>query len=581
MSIILILNFYSVLPKKLQANDNMIRRKLHRYAMLKRYGQIIEVLQKYGFGYIVDQIGLSSVMNLTYLLKNKDKMNKLNTSGPVRARKMLEELGPTYIKLGQLLSIRRDLVPLEYATEFAKLQDEAPSFEFEEVELIIKEELGHSTEELFNSFEEKPLACASIGQVHRAKTKSGDDVVVKVQRPGIKEVIESDLDIMYSIARLVEEHIPEAELYRPVEIVDELSHSILAEIDYTQEGWNADIFAENFRENSQVHIPKVYWEYTNTRVLTLEYIKGIKGSHVDLLDKQGFDRSNIAFVVGKAFMQQVFEDGFFHADLHPGNILIMEDEVVAFLDFGMAGHLSSEMCDIFLDSIVALVKGDSSAFIELLRDMGCIDSHADTRSLKVDIESFRSKYYGKSLKKLEASIIIEEVIGILRNHQVTIPHNIALLARGIVAVEGFGLIIDPNFNFSALIEPYAKEELKKRFYPQNLTHKACSSISSWVRLFNKAPAKISHILDHAENGYLKIKLESEEGSRLVSEINAASNRLSFSLIVSAMIVASSLVIQTDMKPFIGGVPLIGTFSFVVASIFGLWLVYNIFKTGRI
>lgn len=549
--------------------------------MLKRYGQIIEVLQKYGFGYVVDQIGLNSVMNLTYMFKNKDKTDRLNTSGPVRARKILEELGPTYIKLGQLLSIRHDLVPLEYATEFAKLQDEAPSFEFEEVKLIIEEELRHSIYELFDAFEEKPLACASIGQVHRAKTKNGDEVVVKVQRPGIKGVIESDLDIMYSIARLIEEHIPEAKLYRPVEIVDELSHSILAEIDYTQEGWNADNFAENFRENSQVHIPKVYWHYTSTRVLTLEYIKGIKSSHVDLLDKQGFDRNVIATVVGKAFMQQVFEDGFFHADLHPGNILIMENGTVAFLDFGMAGHLSSEICDVFLDGIAAFANGDSSSFIELLRDMGCIDSHADTRSLKVDIESLRSKYYGKALKKLDASVIIEEVIGILRDHQVTVPHNIALLARGIVAVEGFEVIISPDFNFSKLLEPYVKNELKKRFYPQNLVHKAYGSMSSWMRLFHKAPIKISHILDHAENGYLKIKVESEESNKLISEIDVASNRLSFSLIISAMIVASSMVIQTNMKPLVFGAPLLGTFSFVIACVFGLWLVYNILKTGRV
>ncbi len=559
----------------------MMHKRLHRYSMLKRYGQIIEVLQKYGFGYIVDQIGLSSIRNLTYRLKNKDKVNKLNISGPIRVRKILEELGPTYIKLGQLLSMRHDLVPLEYAVELEKLQDDTPSFEFEEIKLIISEELGHSIEELFDHFDIKPLACASIGQVHRAKIKNGDEVVVKVQRPGIKEVIESDLDIMYSIARLVDEHMPETRLYRPIEIVDELSRSILAEIDYTQEGWNTDRFSDNFRDNDQVHIPKVYWNYTSKRVLTLEYIKGVKGSRVDLLETQGFDRGNIAFVVGRAFMQQVFEDGFFHADLHPGNILIMEGGTVAFLDFGMTGHLSSEISDMFLDGIVALVKGDTSSFIELFRDMGCIDSHADTRSLKVDIESFRAKYYGKALKKLDASIIIEELIGILRDHKVTIPHNIALLVRGIVAVESFGLIIDPDFSFNELIEPYAKNEMKERFYPQNLARRTYSSVSSWSRLLQKAPNKISHILDHAENGYLRVKFESEDSNRLVSEIDAASNRLSFSLVISAMIIASSLVIQTDMKPSVWGVPLLGTFSFFIASLFGMWLVYNIFRTGRI
>lgn len=559
----------------------MIRKRLHRYSMLKRYGQIIEVLQKYEFGYIVDKIGLSSIRDLTYKFKDKAKVNRLNTPGPVRARKILEELGPTYIKLGQLLSMRHDLVPLEYATELAKLQDDAPSFEFEEVELIIREELGHSIEELFDYFDKKPLACASIGQVHRAKIKNGDNVVVKVQRPGIKEVIESDLDIIYSMAKLVNEHILEARLYRPIEIVDEFSRSMFEEIDYTQEGWNTDRFAYNFRDNKQIHIPKVYWDYTNKRVLTLEYIAGIKASHVDLLDQQELDRSKIALVVGEAFMQQVFDDGFFHADLHPGNILIMEDGTVAFLDFGMTGHFSSEMCDMFLDGLTALVNGDSSLLVELSRDMGCIDYHVDTRSLKIDIEYFLSKYYGRTQKNLDFSVVIEEFIGILREHQVIIPHNIALLVRGMVAVEGFGVIINPNFNITELIEPYAKKEMKKRLYPQYLAHRTCSSISSWSRLFQKAPTKISHILDNAENGYLRLKFESEEGNRLVSEIDVSSNRLSFSLIISAMIIASSMVIQTDMKPFLWGVPFLGILSFFLASLFGLWLVFNIFRTGRI
>jgi ubiquinone biosynthesis protein len=549
--------------------------------MLKRYGQIIEVLQKYGFGYIIDQIGLSSIRDLTYKFNNKDKADRLNTPGPVRVRKILEELGPTYIKLGQLLSMRHDIIPLEYATEFAKLQDDAPHFDFEDVEVIIREELGHSIEELFDFFDKKPLACASIGQVHRAKIKNGDNVVVKVQRPGIKEVIESDLDIIYSMAKLMNEHIPEARLYRPIEIVDEFSRSMLEEIDYTQEGWNTDRFAYNFRDNKQIHIPKVYWNYTNKRVLTLEYIEGIKASHADLLDQQGLDRSKIALLVGEAFMQQVFEDGFFHADLHPGNILIMKDGTVAFLDFGMTGHLSLEMCDMFLDGLTALVKGDSSLLVELSRDMGCVDYHVDTRSLKEDIEYFLSKYYGRAQKNLDASVIIEEFIGILREHQVIIPHNIALLVRGMVVVEGFGLIINPDFNIAELIEPYAKKEIKERYHPQNLAHRTYRSILSWSRLFQKAPTKISHLLDHAENGYLRIKFESEEGNRLISEIDSASNRLSFSLIISAMIIASSMVIQTDMKPFLWGVPFLGILSFVLASLFGLWLVFNIFRAGRI
>lgn len=556
----------------------MMHKRIHRYSMLRRYGQIIDVLQKYGFGYIVDQIGLTSFKDLTFSFIKRKKVEHINTPKPVRVRMILEELGPTYVKLGQLLSMRHDIIPPAYAKEFAKLQDEVPQFDFEEVEVIIREELGHSIDELFDYFNKKPLACASIGQVHRAKLKNGDDVVVKVQRPGIKKMIESDLDIMYSMARLVNEHMPEARLYRPTEIVDELSRSILEEIDYTHEGWNTDRFAYNFKNNSQVHIPKVYWSFTNKRVLTLEFIEGIRSSHADLLEKRGFDKSKIALVVGEAFTQQVFDDGFFHADLHPGNVLIMNDGRVAFLDFGMTGHLSSEMRDMFLDGLTALVKGDSSLLVEISRDMGCLNNHVDTRSLIADIDYFRSKYYGRSPKNIEASIVIEELIDVLREHKVTIPHNIALLVRGIMAVEGFALIVDPNFNLTELLENCAKKEISARYHPQKLADTTYSNFINWSRLFHKIPTKISHILDNAENGCFNIKFETEEGSRLISEINIASNRLSFSLIVSALIVASSLIVQTNTLPLI---PILGTLSFLVASIFGMWLVYNMLKTGRV
>lgn len=556
----------------------MMHKRLHRYSMLKRYGQIIEVLQKYGFGYIVDRIGLTSFRDLTFSFIKRQKVEHIDTPKPVRMRMMLEELGPTYVKLGQMLSMRHDIIPPAYSKEFAKLQDDVPQFDFEDVEVIIREELGHPIEESFDQFEKKPLACASIGQVHRAKIKNGDNVVVKVQRPGIKEVIESDLDIMYSMAKLIEEHMPEARLYRPTEIVDELSRSILEEIDYTREGWNTERFAYNFKDNEQVYIPKVYWSYTSKRVLTLEFIKGTKASHVDVLEKRGFDKSKIALVVGEAFTQQVFDDGFFHADLHPGNVLIMEDGRVVFLDFGMTGHLSSEMRDTFLDGLMALVKGDSQLLVEISRDMGCINYHADTRSLKADIDYFRSKYYGRSPKNIEASVVIEELIGILREHQVTVPHNIALLVRGIMAVEGFALIVDPNFNLTELLENCAKKEISARYNPQKLADTTYTSVLNWSRLFQKVPTKISHILDNAENGCFNIKFESEEGSRLISEINIASNRLSFSLIVSAIIVASSLIVQINTYPM---VPLLGTIGFLIASVFGMWLVLNMLRTGRV
>ena len=548
---------------------------------MKRYNQIIEVLQKNGFGYIADQIGLTSFSDLIYRFKKKEDVDQLKIPGPVRVRKILEELGPTYVKFGQILSMRHDVIPLEYANELAKLQDDVPPFDFDEVEVIIKEELGHSIEELFDYFYKKPFASASIGQVHLAKIKNNDEVVVKIQRPGIKEVIKSDLDIMYSIARLVNKHISEARLYRPIEVVDELSRSILEELDYIQEGWNAENFAANFKDSSQIHIPKVYWDYTNTRVLTQEYIEGIKGSRVDLLEKRGFDRSEIALAVANSFLKQVFEDGFFHADLHPGNILIMKDGKVAFLDYGMMGHLSAETRDMLLDGMKAFVNGDISLFVEIFREMGGTYSDVDTRSFKVDIENFRSKYYGRVLKHIDPSAIIEELVGILRKNRVNLPYNITLLVRGVITVEGFELIIDPYFNFAELVEPYAKNAIIKSYYPQNLARMLYSDISSWCRIFKKSPTKISHILDIAENGYVGIKLESEFSDELISLINIATNRLSFTLMTSSIIIASSLILRTDMRPQIGGVPLLGVLGFLLAGFFGMWLIYNIYRKGNI
>ena len=559
----------------------MAYHKFHYYSMLKRYSRIIEVLRKYGFGYIVDQLGLSTFSDIRAWFRRKSREEKIHISKPARIRMVLEELGTTYIKLGQLLSMRQDLIPEKYAAELSKLQDEVPPFEYEDVRIIIEEEFGVPIEDLFYSFETKPLAAASIGQVHRAKLKNGDDVVVKIQRPDIKKVIESDLEIMYSIAGFADEHIPELRLYRPIEIVDELSRSIHAEMDYTQEGRNTDHFATNFRNNSGIFIPKIYWDHTSIRVLTLEYIEGVKSSYLDLLDEKGFDRRKIAHTVGNAFMQQVFEDGFFHADLHPGNMLIKDDGKIALIDFGLVGHLSTETRNMLIDELIAITKGDIDLFVETLKDMGYIGDHVDIVSLKADVEYFRTKYYGRPLKDFDTHVIIEELIGILRKHQVQIPSNLALLARAVLTVEGFGRMMDPGFNISELGESYGKKILKQRLGPQNLAQNTYSHILDWSRVFKKAPTKISHILDVAEKGCLKLEIEPQSAKRISSDINAASNRLSLSLMISAVIVGSSMIIQTNMKPHLWGVPLLGVFGFLMAALFGLWLIIYIVRTGEI
>jgi ubiquinone biosynthesis protein len=555
--------------------------KTRKYSVIKRYGKIVDILVKYEFDHIADKLRIRRFRSLKSRIKRKEKGKDIHKTRPERVRMVLEELGPTYIKLGQVLSMRHDLIPIKYIKEFTKLQDEVQPFDFEEVRTLIKDELGSDINDLFSSFEKAPIAAASIGQVHSATLKNGDKVVVKVQRPGIKKLIDADLDIMYSIAEFAEEHIPEARLYQPSEMVEEFERSIYAEMDYTQEGRNAEHFAHNFVDDPRIYIPTVYWEYTSMKVLTLEYIEGVKSNSFENTDELDITRSQIGIIVTEAFMKQVYEHGFFHADLHPGNIFIMPDGKIALIDFGMTGFLSPEMRNLLIDELIAITKGDTALYIELLRDLGSIGDEVDMQSLKVDIDHMLYKYYGRSLKQLDSAFILEEMLGMLRKHQVRVPANIALLSKGAMTVEGFGELMDSEINMTTIAQPFAKKAMRERISIKYVADRGYSDFSNWARVLHRAPTKISHILDVAERGYLKLRFDHNGFDRVVAKLDAASNRLAFSLIISAIIVGSSIIIQTGMEPHMWGVPMLGVVGFTVAGFFGMWLVVYILRTGRI
>lgn len=556
-------------------------RILRRYKMAKRYGKIIDTLIKYEFGYLVDQMELRPFESIRSKIRGYCELKGTPITGPERARQVLEQLGPTYIKLGQILSVRQDLIPIEYVNEFAKLQDAVSTFDFEDVSLLIRQELDASIEDLFLEFEREPIAAASIGQVHRAKLHDGTDVVVKVQRPGIRQVIETDIDIMYSIAEFAEEHIQDAKIYRPTDVVDEFSRSIHAELDYTQEARNADRFLTNFKDDPHIYIPKVYWDFCSERVLTLEYIEGTKSSDFERIEELGFDRNEIATYGAKAFMKQIYEDGFFHADMHPGNVIIMDDGKIALIDFGMVGHLSDDVRNSLIDGLIATSKGDIDLFIEILRDFYAISEDVNVLELRVDLEYLLDKYYGRSLKQLDASTMMVEMIGVLRKHQARVPASVALLSKGVMTISGFGSMMVPDFNATILAEPYARKLMANRMRPKSIVGGAFKDVWNFARMMHKVPTQVTHILDSAEKGYMNIRFEHSGLDRIVSEFDAASNRLSFSIIIAALIVGSSLIIQTGMEPHVWGVPLLGVFGFLVAGFFGMGLVIYILRTGRI
>lgn len=552
-----------------------------KYRMLKRYKDIIDVLIKYEFGHLVDRMGLRPFGSFKSRIGKGPKKEYRYLTGPERARMALEELGPTYVKLGQVLSMRHDLIPAKYANEFAKLQDNVPPFDFESVKRIIKQDLGKDVDELFSEFRKEPIASASIGQVHYAKLLDGTEVAVKVQRPGIKRVIESDLDIMYSIAGFTEQHVEGAELYRPTDIVDEFSKSIHAEMDYVREATNIERFSNNLKDDSNIYIHDVYWECCGDFVLTTEYIKGIKGDDFEKIDKYGFDRYKIAEVGGKSFMKQVFEDGVFHADVHSGNVMLMWDGRIALLDFGMVGYLPDYMRKGLVDTLIAIVERDTSQYIEILREFGMIGYNVDTSKLILDIEYILNKYYGRPLYHLDGAAMIEDIVAVLRKNRVTIPNNLAMLIKGMMTIGGFGTLMAPDFNIITIAESYAKKLMRERLSPVNITKEVYKDARGFGRFFHKLPKQLSNILTSVQDGEVRIVFKHEGIEPVVSVINATSNRLSFSLIIASIIIGSSLIIRTGIGPIIWGVPFFGLVGFVIAGIFGMGLVIHILKTGNI
>lgn len=560
----------------------MVGGMFRRYSMVKRYGRIVDVLVKYGFGYFVDQMGLRSRSRFKSLFgKARSDEPGLVGSSPERARKALEELGPTYVKFGQLLSMRQDLVPEEYAKELTKLQNRVSPFPFEDVEAMIRSEFGVPISELFAEFDRDPIAAASIGQVHRAKLYSGEDVAVKIQRPAIRKVVDADLDIMYSLAGFAEQHLEEIRLYDPVGVIDEISRSIHAELDYTQEARNSERFRENMRGNKHIVIPRVYWDYSSEKVLTLEFIDGVKCDDFEKLEEMGVDVNQIAAYGAEAFMKQVFEDGFFHADMHSGNVFVLSDGRIALLDMGMSGHISTEMQGMLIDALIAITRGDLQRYIEVLKDLGMIDEEVRIESLKNDYEHLLNKYYGRSLKQIDTAEMLGEMVKTLRKYHVRIPSNIALLFKGMMTISGFAMQLSPDLNIAKIAEPYARKVMFERMKPRNVAKGVYNDLWYAKRFLKKAPLQFSHVLSIAERGYLNLRFEHHGLDRIVAEINTSSNRVAFSLIISAIIVGSSLIIQTGMEPFLWGVPMIGVVGFVTAGFLGLALVLYILRTGNI
>ncbi|HEY9205010.1 MAG TPA: AarF/ABC1/UbiB kinase family protein [Candidatus Methanoperedens sp.] len=553
------------------------------FAFVKRYREIVDVMIRHGFGYLVDRFGLRPFRSMRERLFRPSPLREqlLILSEAERLRLALEELGPTFIKFGQILSTRHDLLPPEYIKELSKLQDRIAPFEYAEAKKMIEKELGKTIEEIFLSFDPEPIAAASIGQVYRARLTGGEDVAVKVMRPGVEEIIETDLAILMGMARFAEKHIKESKFFNPVGFVEEFSRIIRQEIDYTHEAQNADRFYLNFAGSTTVKIPKIYWKYTTKHVLTQEYSEGIKISDIAQLEALGLDKKKITIDLANAYLKMVFEDSFYHADPHPGNILVSNEGVIIFLDFGMAGHIDPVLRENLANMIIAVRRNDLDLLIDSLSEVGLIsDAGSESRALRLLLEEFINKYYSLSTRFIDPTALLRDLIDVFVKNRGKIPTNIMLLSKTLIIRDEISRRLDPDHNFAELTEPYVKKMIEERIRASYIFKEASNTMRDYAHLLKVFPRRITHLLTKAEKGTLRFGLEHQGFETLVEELDIVSNRIAFALIIAALIVGSSLIIQTRMSPSLFGVPMLGIFGFLIAGFLGMGLLFSILRSGK-
>ncbi len=554
-----------------------------KYKDMKRFQFVINVLLKHGLGHVISRLNLEHHLSFWKRITHRTspETHEIWLSAPERLRLAMEELGPTFIKFGQILSTRPDIVPAEYIREFEKLQDHICPFPFEEVRAIIKKELDLEIEDLFKEFSEQPAAAASIAQVHRAVLSSSlSPVVVKIQRTGIEETIECDLRILFALASLMEKRIPATKRYNPVGIIREFERSIKKELNFTKEAYHIEQFRKNFQDEPTIYIPKVYWELTNKRILTMEAIDGIKVNDIKRLEEAGLDPKVIARNGVKAVLKQVFVDGFFHGDPHPGNIYVLEGNRIAFLDFGIVGRIDERMQHNIADAIMGMLLKNTQQIIDCFWRMGTIDEDVDKGLLKADLDSFVERYYEMPLEKLKIGRMMQDVLEIAIKNNLKILPEFLLLAKTLIVIEGVGLMLDPAFEIISLVQPMVSSVVKKRLAPSKIFQDVVKLTTELGSLIKTLPQEIDLLLKKLQSGRLKIEFEHQGLGDLLKEFDRVSNRLSFAMIVAATIIASSLMVQSNIGPLVCGIPLLGLIGFVISGILGMFLLILIIISGR-
>ena len=553
----------------------------HTHRNFKRYLKIVHIFVNYGFGGIAHLLRLDVAMKTAAKVFHMKEFDEDIYDNPieVRMRQALEELGPTFIKLGQVLSTRTDLIPAEYAQEFAKLQDNAQRFSHEAACKIIEEELGAKATDIFDSFNNEPLAAASIGQVYRAVYK-GEEVVIKVQRPNIEKLIETDLEIMLHIAHLLEKHVEEVAAFKPSAIIEEFTNSLNKEIDFENEAKETKRFLANIRNNSNIHAPRIYDELTTTRVLVSEFIDGTNPENIDALKKQNCDLVKLAENSVDSILKQIFEYGFFHADPHPGNILILPNNVVCFIDFGMVGKVTPIQKQYFASLILNILKKRSDKIVKVLLKLTHYDVEPDRELMERDMYNIIDEFLLYSLKEVDFGKFLSALMDVFARHKLRLKAEIFLLLKSLVSLEKTGKVLAPDVNIIQKAAPYVKNVYIKRFSADKIIYNLIDPVNDFMLLASELPDDIRVLLKHARTGKLKMDINYVGLDKLRKTLSVVSSRIAFSILLAALIIGHAMLLSKPAGSISRHIKLLGWWGFILTVILSFCFLLSFLKKKK-
>jgi ubiquinone biosynthesis protein len=550
---------------------------------LPRLREISSVFVRHGLGDLVRRAGIATLLeHAGHVLQWGEASEIAHLEPQQRARLAFEHLGPTFVKLGQMLSTREDLLPPTWTTELAQLHSHVAPVPFDDLLPQVEQALGRSPFEVFSNLEREPYAAASIAQVHRAKLASGTPVILKIRRPGIEAKIDADLRLLDRLAHLIEREMPEVRCYRPVQVVGQLRGSLERELDLAVEARNTERFARNFADDLDILVPRVYLEWTSSTMIVQEHIEGIRGNDLAAIDSAGLDRKVLAARGVDAVLKMILVDGFFHADPHPGNVMYLPDNRIALIDFGMVGRLSPARRRQITDLLAGLAGHDEEAMLEVLLDWRG-DEFVDEARLAADLGEFAFDYADMQLKDLKIGVLLHRVSAILREHSIVLPSDLTLLFKALITLEGLGHQYDPEFRLIERVKPFIDRAMRERYQPVETARRAQQTLSDMFGLVTSMPRDLARLVKDARHGRMRVDLDLKRLDRFGDRLHSAMDRATIGIMTASLVVGSSIVMTIAEGPRLFGVSLLtycGLVGYLVAFVNSLWIIFSIWRSSR-